>query len=162
MGFVGVCVSAYASHLERRGGCGWVGEVLGKEIWGVTSWVGRGALAQTSVLRLPVAGEFVACGQGRCASHISRHTHTLYPDLSLCFACACLLLLLLLPPAGVRDAAAKEKRQRLGKGGELGEDEEDSDVPAAAAAAESDSEDDPEEVRVCLCWDCVCVVGWWG
>ena len=57
-----------------------------------------------------------------------------------------LLLCLSCPCAGVRDAAAKEKRQRLGKGGELGDEEEDGPA-AAAAAADSEESDDPEEVR---------------
>jgi hypothetical protein len=58
-------------------------------------------------------------------------------------------------PLGVRDAALKEKRQRLGKGGELGSDDEE--APAAAADEEeasddeaSDDEDDTVSLRVVL------------
>jgi hypothetical protein len=45
--------------------------------------------------------------------------------------------------AGVRDAALKEKRQRLGKGGELGSDDEE--APAAAADAEEASDEDDDK-----------------
>ncbi|WIA36773.1 hypothetical protein OEZ86_008035 [Tetradesmus obliquus] len=49
---------------------------------------------------------------------------------------------------GVRDAALKEKRQRLGKGGELGSDDEagaEDGAAAAAAAAAAAGDDDDEE-----------------
>jgi hypothetical protein len=49
-------------------------------------------------------------------------------------------------PAGVRDAAEKAKRKRLGDGGELGSDEEEAgDAPDAAALAGYSSGSDEEE-----------------
>lgn len=47
----------------------------------------------------------------------------------------------------MRDAAAKEKRQRLGKGGELDGEEDDDGEGGDGAAAAADSDDDIEEVR---------------
>jgi hypothetical protein len=60
----------------------------------------------------------------------------------LLIACDCVSL-----SAGVRDAALKEKRQRLGKGGELGSDDDEGGAAAADGADGSSDDDEDDTVR---------------